>query len=401
MHVALLTAGHDKPYVVPLAVALADAGVMVDFVGSDALLCDQVAGRDGIRFLNLRGEQSTSAPLAIKMRRLGTYYLRLLRYAASAKVDLLHIIWNNKFEWFDRTLLMLWYRLFGKRVLLTAHNINAAKRDGRDSAWNRLTLRIQYRLCDHVFVHTQAMKQELCEDYGMGQARVTVIPFGMNDTIPSTTLTRQEARRMLGLDDAHRVLLFFGMIVPYKGLEDLVAALGAVAPGDPALRLLVAGPVKRGSEQYWRSVHDAIHAAGLEGKVLARIEFVPDAEVERYFKAADAVVLSYRDVFQSGVPFLAFNFGLPVIATDVGALREDVIEGLTGVLCAPRDPHALADAIRRYFKSELYRELDTRRDTIRAIAREGHSWQTVAKQTVDAYVRVRSPDPMAMEARTS
>ena len=92
--------------------------------------------------------------LSGKAVRLSTYYLRLLKYAVVAKPRIFHILWNNKFELFDRTLLMLYYRLLGRRVVLTAHNVNAAKRDGRDSLLNRLTLWVQYRLSDHIFVHT-------------------------------------------------------------------------------------------------------------------------------------------------------------------------------------------------------------------------------------------------------
>lgn len=398
IHVGLLTAGHDKPYVVPLAVALAESGIRVDFIGSDTLACDQLTSTRGIQFLNLRGDQAPDASLPTKMCRLAAYYGRLLHYVATTKARVLHVIWNNKFETLDRTILMLYYRLMGKRVMMTAHNVNAAKRDGCDSALNRLTLRIQYRLCEHLFVHTEAMKRELCGDYGVQPARVSVIPFGMNDTVPSTSLSPAEARFSLGFGEGDKVLLFFGMMVQYKGLEDLVAAFALLAPRDPQLRLVIAGPVKRGSEDYWKSIESMIDAAGLVKRVHTRIEFVPDEEVEHYFKAADAAVLPYRHVFQSGVPFLAFNFGLPVIATDVGSLREDVVEGQTGFICEPRNPHALAGAIEAYFSSDLYRNLPSWREGIRSLVREQHSWSTIARSTKSAYASAGSRELIEIEA---
>src|SRR5207244_6644981 len=100
--------------------------------------------------------------------------------------------------------------------------------------------------------------------------------------------------------------------------------------------------------------------AGLQDRIITRIQFIPDNEVELYFKAADVLILPYTDISQSGVPFLAYSFGLPVIATDVGALRDDIIEGKTGLVCAPRNPKVLAHAIRAYFSSELYWQLKTR-----------------------------------------
>ena len=125
--------------------------------------------------------------------------------------------------------------------------------------------------------------------------------------------------------------------------------------------------------------------------MVERIQFIPDEEVEQYFKAADAVAIPYTDIFQSGVPFLAYAFGVPVIATDVGSLRDDVIQGETGVLCQPRDPGALAGAIGAYFSSDLYRELEKRRDGIRRFANERHSWAVVGEATKAVYTKLLNP----------
>ncbi len=95
------------------------------------------------------------------------YYAKLIRYAATAKPRIFHILWNNKFELFDRTLLMLYYKLLGKKIVFTVHNVNAGRRDSKDTRLNRLTLRIQYRLADHIFVHTEKMKRELIEEFGV------------------------------------------------------------------------------------------------------------------------------------------------------------------------------------------------------------------------------------------
>src|SRR5581483_3462133 len=103
---------------------------------------------------------------------------------ANAKPGIFHILWNNKFEFFDRTLLMLYYKLLRKKIVLTLHNINKGRRDSRDRRLNRLTLRFQYRLSDHIFVHTEKMKRELIEEFGEREDRVTVIPFGINNAVP-------------------------------------------------------------------------------------------------------------------------------------------------------------------------------------------------------------------------
>jgi glycosyltransferase involved in cell wall biosynthesis len=366
---------------------LAAERVRVDFLGSDELDCPQVHAIPGITFLNVRGDQRESAHLARKIVRIATYYWRLVRYAATANARILHILWNNKFELFDRTALMAYYRLMGKRIVLTAHNVNAAARDEKDSWINRVSLRVQYQLCSRVFVHTELMKRELMSVFGVTEERVMVIPFGINSTIPSTDLTPALARQRLGLGAGDRTLLFFGQIAPYKGLEHLIAAIAILAEAGEEIRLIVAGKVKRGHTEYWQSIQRAIADYDIDRLVLRRIEFVPDEEVETYFKAADAVVIPYVRIFQSGVPFLAFSFGVPVIATDVGSLREDVVEG-TGVLCRPADPADLARAVAAFYTHEYHEDGDQRRDRIRRYAAESHSWATVAERTRAVYAHL-------------
>ena len=87
-------------------------------------------------------------------------------------------------------------------------------------------------------------------------------------------------------------------------------------------------------------------------------DYIPDSETELYFKAADVLALRTQDIFQSGVLFLGYSFGLPVVVTDVGSLRQDVVEGRTGFVCRPEDPHDLAASIARFFSSDLFRNLD-------------------------------------------
>lgn len=388
LKVGLLTGGQDKSYALGLTAALTARDIDVEFVGSDGLDDPSLRSNQRVRFLNLRGDQSEEASALVKVRRLCVYYGRLVRYAAATRAPLLHILWNNKFEHLDRTLVMWIYRALGKRVVLTAHNVNAAKRDGVDTWFNRLTLRLQYALCHHVFVHSQNMKAELMRDFRVSGERISVIPFGLNATTPDTALTPSDARARLGLPAHERVLVCFGQIAPYKGVEYLLSALERLAETGLPVRLLIAGKVKRGHEDYWRDLERRASAPPLSELVSTYVRFVPDDEVEVFFKAADAVVLPYTSIFQSGVPFLAYAYGAPVIATDVGALREDVEEDVTGYICPPRDPMALAETIRRFFKSSLYRNREKRRAAIRELANTRHSWNRVGAITSETYCSV-------------
>jgi len=391
--VALLTGGGDRPYAFGLATELISKGAALDIIGSDDLDFPEFRGRPGVNFLNLRGNQRPDASFLQKVRRVSAYYARLIRYAATAKPGIFHILWNNKFELFDRTLLLLYYKLLGKRIVLTVHNVNAGWRDSRDTLLNRLTLRIQYRLADHLFVHTEKMKRELLDKFGVRGTRVHVIPFGINNAVPNTNLTPAEAKRQLGIRESEKTILFFGNIAPYKGLEYLVTAFRQILARHDDYRLIIAGRPKN-CESYWATIREAIRDNVQRGRVLVRADFIPDDETEVYFKAADLLVLPYRRIDQSGVLFLGYSFGLPVVAADVGSLKNELIEGKTGFVFRPEDPLDLARTVEGYFASDLYSDLSSRRQGIRDYATERYSWNAVGEATMRVYaglLRILSP----------
>lgn len=382
--VSLLTGGADKPYAFGLGTSLIARTARLEVIGGDELDCPEFHQSPGAVFFNLRGDQRPDGSFVRKLCRVPVYYLRLIAYAATAKSRIFHILWNNKFQWFDRTALMLYYKALGKAVVLTAHNVNAGVRDGNDSRLNRFTLRCQYRLSDHIFVHTERMKQELIEGFGVYKDRVTVIPFGINNAVPNTDFTPQDARRRLGIDKGTRTILFFGNIAPYKGVEHLIAAFRQIRTRHRDSLLIIAGRPK-GRERYWRTIEDGVRDEVRNGTILLRADYIPDNETEIYFKAADVLALPYTHIYQSGVLFLGYSFGIPAIATDVGSFAGDIVEGETGFLCKPSDSADLARAIDTYFDSDLYRRLDERREAIRNRAAERHSWDAVANMTCEVY----------------
>lgn len=321
------------------------------------------------------------------------FYSKLVWYARGSKAKIFHILWNNKFQFLDRTLLTFYYKLLGKKVVLTAHNVNAARRDRNDTRLNRLTLRIQYQLAEHIFVHTEKMKQELTNDFGVEGTRITVIPLGINNAFPNTELTPNEARQRLNIGHREKTILFFGRITPYKGLEYLISAFQQfLAPGD--YRLIIAGKPERGYHEYFTSVQKAISKDLESGRTLLRADFIPDNEIEIYFKAADVLVLPYRHIYQSGVLFLGYNFGLPALVADVGSLKDEIVDGQTGFVFKPEDPVDLARTIERYFSSHLYSDLAGRRRQIRDYATKRYCWDTVGEMTMNVYaslLRMSSP----------
>ncbi|MBK8185455.1 MAG: glycosyltransferase family 4 protein [Candidatus Competibacteraceae bacterium] len=245
MKVSLLTGGSDRPYAFGLLNTLVTREIEVDFIGSDEFKPSEVLIDPKVKFLNLRGDTNPAASRPRKIARIGRYYLRLLQYTVKSDSILFHILWANRFVLLDRILMNLYYKLMGKKIVFTAHNVNEKQRDNCDSIYNRLTLRILYALVDHIFVHTNMMKMQLIEEFGVRENKVSVIPFGINNTLPKTDLTGREARDRLGLGKEDKVLLFFGRVANYKGLEYAIEALNYLVKTDDRFRLVVAGRIER------------------------------------------------------------------------------------------------------------------------------------------------------------
>ena len=387
LRVSLLTGGDDPNYAIPLASAIATEEITVEFIGNDEMQQYEIGNHKHIEYLNLRGCQNENVGMIKKVARIIRYYFRLMKYSVQTKSRIFHILWLNKFVHFDRTLLNAFYKILGKKIVLTAHNINEKERDGNDDWLNRFTLNILYRLADHIIVHTVMMKNELMNAFRVRTEKITVIKFGINEFIPTSDLTFIDAKKKLGLEH-FKTLLFFGQIAPYKGLEYLVQALSELSEMERNIKLIIAGKVKRGCDGYWQDIENMIVKFLLENTVVRKIEYIPDNKIEVYFKAADALVLPYRQIFQSGPLFMAYKFGLPVIATDVGSFRDDILDGKTGLVCNPRDPHDLAKKILLFFESELYKELPSKREEITNFAMEIYSWKNSAYVLKELYKRM-------------
>jgi len=201
-------------------------------------------------------------------------------------------------------------------------------------------------------------------------AKVILLPHPLYDHF-GAPLPMAEARRKLGIVDDRKVSLFFGFIRDYKGLDLLIDAM-AKLPADHVL--VIAGEPYGDMGKY----HEAIARHGLKDRVVDHIRYIADQEVPMFFSAADAVVLPYKSATQSGITAIAYHFGTPVIATDVGGLKESVEHDRTGLMVPVAEPVAIAKAIAAFHASgraPVYRARI-------AELREELSWKRFAAQLV-------------------
>lgn len=181
-------------------------------------------------------------------------------------------------------------------------------------------------------------------------ANVILLPHPLYDHF-GAPLRMAEARRVLGIPDDRKVALFFGFIRDYKGLDLLIDAM-AQLPADHVL--VIAGEPYGDMAVY----HEAIARHGLKDRVVDHIRYIADQEVPVFFSAADAVLLPYKSATQSGITAIAYHFGTPVIATDVGGLKESVEHDRTGLVVERPEASAIAQAITRFHaegKAAAYR----------------------------------------------
>ncbi|MFI5263754.1 MAG: glycosyltransferase, partial [Candidatus Kapaibacterium sp.] len=160
------------------------------------------------------------------------------------------------------------------------------------------------------------------------------------------SIDRKAARKELGIPLDALAILFFGYIRKYKGLDILLRAMPELLKTLPELRLIIAGEFYSNEEEHKKLIEELkIPSKNL---ILAT-DYIANDKVALYFSAANVAVLPYRNATQSGIVQIAYNFDLPVIATDVGGLSEVVIDGVSGLITKEATPELLAKDVLRFF----------------------------------------------------
>jgi len=290
-------------------------------------------------------------PYMLRPSRLGTI-MRSTRFLAALKV----------------------LRRRGTRIVWTLHNLS--NHEKHQVQLERFFLRRLARVVDQMLVHCPDALEQACEWISPVLAdRSTVVEHASWVGCYEDRIDRDTAREQLGLDRGSTVFLFLGQVRVYKGITDLLEAFSQVDGLN--LRLLVAGrpdPPEAG---------DAVREHS-DPRILSRLEFIPDDQLQVYYRAADVAVLPYRDILSSGSALLAQTFGRPIIAPRLGCLPH-VIGGGGGLLYDPVKPGALAEAMR---------DAISRSDEWAGMAAwnrqqaEANTWKAMAKKIEQVYQTV-------------
>ena len=264
--------------------------------------------------------------------------------------------WNPFFALMFRAVSGTLRRVAEVPVVFLCHNVQPHE----GIFFDRWLLRMAYRKPSHFLVQSKEERKRLKAFRPDAPSHVVFHPaytfFDQGSKTRERALSKLVRRGVLGVPKAgsgtsgndRRVLLFFGHVRHYKGLDVLIRALPKVLEHTP-VELLVVGEFYESREQY----EMLIGQLGLRNTIRIVDQYVPNEDVGLYFEAADVVILPYRSGTQSGVVPLAYQFERPVIVTRIGGIPEVVDHGRTGLLVETEDPDALSSAILRFYNEKL------------------------------------------------
>ena len=224
------------------------------------------------------------------------------------------------------------------RVICIADNVIPHEKRPGDTAFTRYFL----KSC-HAFITMSEKVMHDLRQFHTGKP-VQLVQHPLYDNF-GAILSKTEARTHLQLNNSDKIILFFGFIRQYKGLDLLLKAMSDERIRSANIKLLIAGEFYEDEKPYLQLIKEN----GLENQVILKTSFIPDNEVKYYLCAADCVVQPYRNATQSGVTPLAYHFEKPMIVTNVGGLPALVPDEKAGLVCEPQ-PGSIADHILRFYQ---------------------------------------------------
>ncbi|HKJ36450.1 MAG TPA: glycosyltransferase family 4 protein [Solirubrobacterales bacterium] len=366
------------PYDRSLAAALARAGADVELVTS-RFLYGPVPKAEGYRVREPFYRRSTAAGLQSR-RRLPLKALehpaQILREGrrAGREADVTHWQWVT-LPRIDRFLV----RASGHPRLLTLHYPLPKPPDRRGLAAQRRFL----SEFDAVVSHTEHGARRLRDDVGLDPSRVHVIPHGPLDYLTELPAEEPLPAELAAAPEGAPVVLFFGLLRPYKGIDTLLEAFARLGPAAEGAELWIAGMPRMPIEPL-REL-----AARAPGTVRFVPRFISDPEVPPLLRRADVLALPYREIEQSGVLYAGLAFGKPMVLGDVGGFSEVGRDQGAARLVPPADPGALAAAL-----TDLVAD-PAERERLSAAARKAiegpYGWDSIAARTLELYESLMAP----------
>jgi D-inositol-3-phosphate glycosyltransferase len=290
------------------------------------------------------------------------------------KIKIVHLQSVNLVE----LLMITAFKLFNRKVIYTIHNV--MPRHGQLKNYHVLIYRLMYLLCDQIIIHSEKGKDEIIELFKVNKNKIHVIPHGdYKFFVPEKGLSKKQAKHRLGISSDTKTLLFFGAIRENKGLRNILVALPEIKKRIDNVKLLIVGEPWEDYGKYKKVIAEK----QIEKDVFEKLDYVPNEDVPLYFFATDVVVLPYNEITQSGILQIAYAFGKPVVAADLGGFREAVEDGKNGYLVPLADTEKLAEKCIDILSDD--KNLEKMGTYSRYLSDTKYSWDSIATKTKHVY----------------
>lgn len=371
--------GEGNEYALYICKELKKAGVNISLIVPEDNIDKEIFD---FPFLPLCPTKAKNISKLNKMLRYYKYLLNIYKLIRKEEYDVVH------FQFFRRrrieSLYFLILKLMGIKLAYTVHDISPLDESKLDHLFNLLV----YKTADILIVHSNLNKKTLSEQTKLREEKIMVMPHGDFDSyVPDRVISKSEARQIFELSQENNVILFFGAIKEYKGLDILSNSISLASKKINNLAFIIAG--EAGDAETKKIVlkcRDILSRLPKNVKVIFHDEFIPINEVAKYFIASDIVVLPYRRVTHSGIPHLAFSFGRPIIASNVGDFQEIIEEGKNGFVLSSNTHENLSEKIIQAFSDKP--RLEEMGKYARDFCATKYTWKNSAESLIPVYEKM-------------
>ena len=242
---------------------------------------------------------------------------------------------------------------------------------------DKIFTKLIFKLSNNFIVHSEANKNQLKKIFNIKNERISIIPYGTLNFYRSDGLTKREARNKLGLSNQDKVILYFGNIRKYKGVDVLIKSFVEVKENISEAKLIIAG--KNWID--WQSFQKLIDKYNLNKNIILRLDYIPTSEIQYYFTACDLAVLPYLHFeSQSGPGNIALAFGKAMIVSNIGGLPYLVKD--KNVIVRHGNENELAQAIIKILEDDNFRK--KLENDSKELAQK-YSWDKIAERTINLY----------------
>ena len=318
---------------------------------------------------------SISETETLSIRRLISYAnpLSWVRAGFAATGKMVHL------QWWSIPLAPIYFVILSilrarkRQIVITVHNVVPHE----SSIFDKIATRVVLGFADRLIVHSEDNRKRLTDDFGVKRSIIYKVHMPIHDMYGGLDLETSTARRAIGVPQDSQLILSFGNLRGYKGIDCLITAFANLCRTNARAHLLIVGqPWKN-----WKECESLIDELNVRNRVSTFLEYVPMSSVAQFFVSADIVVLPYKKFdAQSGVGNIAIAFEVPLIVTRVGGLPELVLDNRA--IVDPGNPGELSRSISEVLKDESLREklrLDMK------ILKRRFSWEEAIEETLSIY----------------